>query len=329
MSAPTGRPLGGSDGIRLRLATPEDLPACGETWREGLNDYFRRLHLPEIPPELGPIGRLHAHALGTDPERFVVATRPDPDGPRGERVVAFGSAVVRESVWFLSMLFIRPREQGSGLGRAMLGRILPPIEAGLVRATGTDSAQPISNALYAGYGIVPRMPLFSLVGRPGHDDALPPLPSGVAPVPFDRIAAGPPDGPGHRELVTRVDALDRELVGFAHPQDHRFLRTEGRTGFLYRGPDGAPLGYGYTSRAGRVGPIAVRDRELLPAVLGHLLTAVEPAGASAVWIPGAADRAFTALLQAGLRIEGFPVLLCWTDAFADFSRYVPISPGLL
>jgi hypothetical protein len=35
------------------------------------------------------------------------------------------------------------------------------------------------------------------------------------------------------------------------------------------------------------------------------------------------------LLRAGLRLEGFPVLLCWTRPFADFSRYLPISPGLL
>jgi hypothetical protein len=36
-----------------------------------------------------------------------------------------------------------------------------------------------------------------------------------------------------------------------------------------------------------------------------------------------------ALLAAGLRIEGFPVLLGWTAPFADFSRYVPIGPGIL
>jgi hypothetical protein len=37
----------------------------------------------------------------------------------------------------------------------------------------------------------------------------------------------------------------------------------------------------------------------------------------------------SALLRAGLWIDGFPVLLCWSRPFADFSRYVPISPGLL
>jgi hypothetical protein len=35
------------------------------------------------------------------------------------------------------------------------------------------------------------------------------------------------------------------------------------------------------------------------------------------------------VLDAGLRLEGFPILLCWSAPFGDFARYIPISPGLL
>lgn len=309
-------------GIEYRAATADDLPACAAIWRDALNDYLVRLGQPAIPDEAGPIGRLHAHVRSTDPERFWVATR-------GDRAVAFASATVRDRVWFLSMLFVRPEDQGLGIGRALLARILPPDGDGSVLATCTDSAQPISNALYSRYGIVPRMPLVNLAGRPAGPDATEPLPAGVSAVPFERVAAGPPDGPGHRELVEAVDALDAELAGFAHPQDHRFLRMEGRLGYLYRADDGRVLGYGYTSELGRAGPVAVRDEELLGPVVGHLLTVVEPRGASAIWVPGQADRAIVALLRAGLRFDGFPVLVCWSAPFADFRRYLPISPGLL
>jgi hypothetical protein len=34
-------------------------------------------------------------------------------------------------------------------------------------------------------------------------------------------------------------------------------------------------------------------------------------------------------IDAGLRIEGFPVLVAWSSPFVDFARYVPISPGLV
>jgi hypothetical protein len=151
----------------------------------------------------------------------------------------------------------------------------------------------------------------------------------VTVIPFEEIVGGPPDQDGHRRLVEEIDALDREIAGFAHPQDHRFLRVEGRHGFLFLDPGGSAIGYGYASEVGRVGPVAVRDAALVAPVLGHLLRAVEARGASALWIPGHAGQALEGLLRAGFRLEGFPVLLCWSRPFADFSRYLPISPGLL
>jgi GNAT superfamily N-acetyltransferase len=308
-------------GLRFRPARGEDLRACWEIWRDGLNGYMVPLNLPPIPPDVGSVARLHEHLRSTDPERFVVAARRGEDG--AERLVGFASAARRDDVWFLSMLFVRPQEQGSGVGRALLARVLPRDDA--ILATATDTVQPISNALYASYGIVPRMPLFSLVGRPERDAAFEPLPAGVAATPFEAVATGD----GEAQLATTVDAIDRDALGFSHRQDHAFVRLEGRRGFLYRGPDGAVLGYGCASEVGRVGPVAVRDERLLPAVLGHLLGAIQPRGASAVWVAGAADRAMVPLLRAGFRLDGFPVLLCWTRPFADFSRYLPISPGLL
>ena len=114
------------------------------------------------------------------------------------------------------------------------------------------------------------MPLFSLTGLPQRPEAFGPLPSGIVPLAFDDIAAGPPDGQGHRLLVDAIDTLDRELLGVAHPVDHRFLRAESRHGWLYRGPDGSPVGYGYAGEAGRLGPVAARDEALLGPILGHL-----------------------------------------------------------
>ena len=324
----TARPGGRAGELTYRPARADEVAGCADVWRTSINDYIVPLGQHKIPPDTNQVRRLFTHLHSTDPERFVVATtRPEhPDGD--EEVVAFISAIVREPLWYLSMLFVLPELQGVGVGRELLARVLPA-DGGLARSTATDSAQPISNALYASYGIAPRMPLLNLVGLPERAAAFGALPSGILPVAFEEIAAGPADGNGHRELVRTIDALDREIVGVAHPQDHRFLRTEGRRGWLYRGPDGAPIGYGYSSESGRLGPVAVRDPDLLAPVLGHLTSAVIPRGAFAIWIGGAADRALVSMLQAGFRLEAFPALLCWDRPFADFSRYLPISPGLL
>ena len=71
------------------------------------------------------------------------------------------------------------------------------------------------------------------------------------------------------------------------------------------------------------------DPDLVAPILGHLTGAVTPRGAFAMWLPGDADRAVVAALQAGFRLDPFPILLCWDRPFADLARYLPISPGLL
>lgn len=315
------------DGVAYRPVRPDELSACAEVWRDGINDYTRRLNQPDIPPETASLIRLYAHLQSTDPERFVVATLPAAEPGGEERVVAFAAALMRERLWFLSMLFVRPELQGAGLGRALLSRVAPGDGQASFRSTATDSAQPISNALYASEGIVPRVPLLNLIGLPQDPGAFGSLPSGIVPLAFADLA-GRPGNDGHQQLADDVDALDREVLGVAHPADHRFLRQESRTGWLYRGPDDAVLGYGYATEAGRIGPIAVRDPELLAPILGHLSSAVTPRGAFALWLPGTADRAIVPALRAGFRLDQFPVLLCWDEPFADLARYLPISPGL-
>lgn len=312
-------------GLAFRPVRVTELSECAAIWRAAINAYIVRLGQSEIPPEMAPIVRLYTHLQATDPDRFIVATLPD---DAGERVIGFAAATVREHLWYLSMLFVLPEYQGAGLGRQLLDRVAPS-DGAMIRAVAADSAQPISNAMYAGVGMVPRMPLFSLTGLPRRPEAFGELPSGVTPIAFDEIVAGPPGGQGHQMLVEAIDAIDRELLGVAHPADHRFLRTEARRGWLYRGSDGTPVGYGYAGEAGRVGPVAVRDEALLGPVLGHLTAVVVPRGAFAMWVGGAADRAVVAALQAGFRMDQFPVLLCWDRPFATFSHYLPISPGLL
>jgi GNAT superfamily N-acetyltransferase len=314
--------------LSFRPATQDDIPRCAEVWRTATNHYITALNQPELQDDLSIIAKLYVHLRATDPERFVVAVAADPARPEGERVVAFAIALQREHVWFLSMLFVLPDVQLRGVGRELLRRVLPQNGEITVRATATDSAQPISNALYSTYGIVPRLPLLSLIGLPSRLDAFEPLPSGVTPVAFEAIADDG-GGDGHRQLVQSIDALDRELLGFTRPVDHRFLREQDRRGWLYRGPDGTSLGYGYSSPSGRAGPVLMRDPALLGPALGHLLGAVEPRGAFITWIPGAADRALLPALAAGLRLDPFPILLCWDRPPTDFERYLPISPGML
>lgn len=286
-----------------------------------------------------------ARASGSGPSRALAGTVP-----RSERVVGFGIAVQREHVWFLSQLYVLPEEQRRGIGRALLTRIMPSLPVGGegaaesegtaeataagparpgVLATCTDSAQPVSNGLYGRFGIVARMPVFNLVGRPIDPAALPRLPEGIEAVPLAAPEGFPVGGPIEPAAIDAIDSIDRAVLGYAHPADHAFLRAEGRSGFVYRTSRGDPIAYGYSSKAGRFGPVALLDETLTAPVLAHLLTAIEPRGATSAWVPGANDRAMVAMLRAGLRIESFPGLMCWTRPFAAFELYLPAGLSLL
>lgn len=313
------------DGVAFRPATADDLPACEEIWRDGLNDYLLPLGQMEIPTDNATLRQLHAHVLATDPELFWVATRSgeSDDMTVDRRPLGFAAAARRGPVWFLSMLFVRPDAQAGGVGSALLERILPRDNA--VLAVATDAAQPISNGLYAAHHMVARMPMFNLVGRPFRHEALAPLPDGLV---AERFGNTTPAERGD-DLDLALADIDREVLGFEHLEDHDLLCRQGRIGFTYRDRAGGLAGYGYTSEVGRLGPVAVRDAELLGPIVADLITAVPPRGASAIWIPGFAGATLEMLIRAGLRIEGFPVLLGWSRPFADFGRYVPASPGLL
>ena len=316
------------DDIRYRPATEADLPACGAIWREGLNDYLVPLGQYEVPADNPSLRALHQHTLSTDPDRFWLASRTDGSA---ERPIAFISAVRRSHVWFLSMLFVQPGQQAAGVGRSLLRYALGADRSGdgaadgVTLATATDTAQPISNGLYSSFGIVPRMPMLNFVGRPFRPEALARLPQEVHAVRLTAAAPAERDRVGDAELGT----LDRTTLGFDHRVDHDFFRATGRIGFAYRDGRGQLIGYGFTSEIGRIGPIATVDPALHAPIVAHLLDAVVPRGASAIWVPGAAGPTTEMLVRAGLRIEGFPVLVCWSRPFADFARYLPYSPGLL
>lgn len=352
------------DGIEYRPATAADLASCEEIWRESLNDYLLPLGQQEIPPDNAALRLLHAHALATDPDRFWVATSSFDPGPAGggrdvgapeagapeagassgrsdvgasrpgeprpgqREVIAFASALQRDRVWYLSMLFVRPGRQLGGIGRGLLERTMPAAPDTMTLAVATDPAQPISNGLYASVGMAPRLPMFNLIGRPTRPTELATLPPDVVGARFDETsrAISPAEAPG---LDAELDALDRSLLGFAHPQDHAFVRRQGRIGFAYRDAGGSLAGYGYTSEVGRIGPVAARDTALLAPIVADLLTSVRPRGVSAIWVSGDSGPTMQMLLRAGLRMEGFPVLVGWTRPFADFGRYIPISPGIL
>jgi hypothetical protein len=284
----------------FRPIDPGDLEACADVFYAADDDLMKKRGMPITPRNRVALLRLFGHIQATSPHRAWLAER---DG----RVLGFGMSAEREDLVFLSFLFIEPAEQARGLGRELLERSM----AGANKtAVCIFSVQPISAALYAMYGMVPRVPLYTITGRP--KKPLPALPDGFAVVPLE---------------AEHTADLDRAVVGFARAQDHAaWLSWERRLFGLFEGRQ--LVGYGYAQQSGRLGPMVVARSELILPFIGQLMREVQSLEDWMVNVPGPAAEAFSGLLSAGMRIDGPPVLFCATSHSIDHSRYLPSTFAL-
>ena len=307
--------------VNLRpIATDDDRRACGDVFVEA----FMELHRRQGYDDTSDHGEAKAfitealeHFSHTDPELQWLAER---DG----EIIAFTSAWRRERYWFLAFLFVRPSTQSSGIGRALLEEVLPPeVEReDLTLATVIESTQPVSQALYARYGMVPRVPRPLLAGIP-HEGALPErLPFGVEPVPLADVA---PD---------EIEVFEKLQLGYSRGPHHaRFDPGVNGFAFAYR-RDGWLAGFGYAVHEPEVGlrihPVVADTSELTAAIIGHL---ARRGGGGRIQLPvyGGASTLMPMLLNAGLRVasfteeEHFPFLYCSTGPPPDADRVIPYA----
>jgi hypothetical protein len=214
----------------------------------------------------------------------------------------------RGELVFLAFLFIEPQEQARGLGRQLL-------ERSMTNATKTAvcilSIQPISAALYAKYGMVPRVPLYQIGGRPKRP--LPGLPAGLSVGPLE---------------IAQAAALDRTVTGFAREHDHIAWQSWERKLFgLFEGE--RVVGYGYAQAVGRLSPVVVERRELLLPLVSELMRQVETLEDWIINVPGPAAEVFSTLLNAGMQLQGPPAVFCAVeDHGIDHTRYLPATFAL-
>ena len=160
------------------------------------------------------------------------------------------SALVRGRVWYLSMFFVLPGDQGRGLGRALLERALAYGEArgAEIRCT-LATLDPRAQARYVMAGMAPRWPIYRLDGDAAAVTRLRAL-AGLDP----REQELPCD-PGAAEKLTA------EVFGHGRADDLAHWRGDGGAAVaIERGGEIAAFAY---RRGERIGPAAGRDETAL------------------------------------------------------------------
>ena len=337
----TGRPAAE---VTYRRAEEADLPRAFAVFRAALNAYLVPAGQQPIPDD-DQQSPTYLHMLRHDAERFWVAEavveeltgerggharrrrRARSTGARGDagtlgvggrQVVGWGSGLLRGDWWFLSSLFVLPEAQGLGVGARLFELTATGAPPGAVRATITDSLQPVSNNLYARRGLLPREVLIGFDGRP-NERVAPPRLGTLAPEPLTLASI-----PELREIDAAAAGVDRSV-------DHEFYLTGGgRYGYLFR-RRGRAVGYAMLRRDGWVGPVAAvraRDVEAITAFGIADLQARGFAEQVRAGVTGRCEGAQRAFWGAGLRFSSTPGLLLSSRPFGRLDRYVAASYGL-
>jgi ribosomal protein S18 acetylase RimI-like enzyme len=243
--------------------------------------------------------------LASDPGGYFCAVE---DG----RIRGMVSALVRGRVWYLSMFFVLPGDQGRGLGRALLERALAYGEArGVEVRCVWASLDPRAQARYVMAGMAPRWPIYRLDGDAAAVAVLQArlgLDSRARELPCDPVAA---------------EKLTAEIFGEGRANDLAHWRSDGGAVVaIERGGEIVAFAY---RRGNRIGPAAGRDET---AFLQAVAAAATGAGGSVTLrVPGVCASLLEALVACGFRIGDLSVFLA-SRPFGRHELYLPSGPIL-
>jgi GNAT superfamily N-acetyltransferase len=255
----------------------------------------------QIPPEFAidgeeraVRGRLRvAHLLATDPQGAWVAED-------GGEVLGCALALVREDVWGLSLLAVRPERQAQGIGRELLARAVAYAEGrrGAIILSSTDP-RAMRRYARAGFALRPCVAFAGILDR----DAIP-----------VGLRSRPGSAEDDRELC---DAVSRHVRGAAHGPDVAAIQRGGGELLVHDGGGWAAV------RDGSPVLVAARDEAIATDLLWSTLATAAPGASVHVdFVTAGQDWAVQACLQARLAISPDGPLFVRGDV-GPFTPYLP------
>lgn len=288
----------------FRRLRREEVPIAADVLLVGLAELARANGLPApVSYTQATVVPVYEHLFDTG--IFEVA---ELDG----KIVGIAAAIVRDTIWFLSMFWVLPDHKLQGIGRPLLEHVrrLGEAQGATVRCVWS-SIDLTAIASYLKLGMMPGGPIFTFSG---------PLRAAAAPPPETRVT----------ELDSaHASAIDRIVRGVTREQDHAFFRARGLAGHQLQAGDRV-VGYFYI-KDGVIGPAAWSDPAYGDALLSHALerartqTQAQEVKLIALGVNHTAIQCATAL---GLRLVSVSHFLT-SAVFGKLDCYLPFGPALL
>lgn len=292
------------EGVKIRQATETDLPGIYQVW------YLNEIRGDPNPPPPRSDDSTFTWELRSG--RMLVAEQ---DG----ELVGFASTLTRSDKVNLAELFVKPDNQSSGVGRALLKEVMP--EDGRVHWTSA-SIDHRGLSLYTRHGMRPRWPQFWLFGR------------------ADQLGIFGGTGDYHVFTAEANDPIlhnwDADLSGRERAEDRRHWLETGGAIPLWINKEGQRVGYAYVhprspdalwnADAMTIGPIGVHaSQDVVGAVLVVIRWArskYEPKKKIRMLVPGP-NLALPSLLSLGFHITYVETYCSNSDQpIYDPTRYV-------
>jgi GNAT superfamily N-acetyltransferase len=289
----------------IRNVRPDELEQVWRVHVASSGDLaVRRGRPPRLVDE--PVSTDARAGLASDPDGYFCAVEEG-------RIRGMVSALVRGRVWYLSMFFVLPGDQGRGLGRALLERALAYGEArGVEVRCVWSSLDPRAQARYVIAGMAPRWPIYRLQGDAAAVARL------KARVGLDPARELPCD-PGAAQKLTA------EVFGDDRAGDLAYWLSDGGAAVaIERGGEIAAFAY---RRGDRIGPAAGRDETTFLQAVAAAAAGAGGGGSLTVRVPGACASLLEALVGCGFRIGELAVFLA-SRPFGRPELYLPSGPIL-
>lgn len=316
MTGMAKQPKNAEGDIIYRPAGAADIPDVARVYREALSGLNRRHGYEYRSVKTRPVNPFYAFTLEHESEQFQVAES-------GGVVVGAAISWTRPPLWFLSHLFIEPRFQGIGIGRALLTRVLVSAKRSDIRVRGVMTAlfNTVSTGLYSDFNMKSRETMWFMTGKAR----------------AIRAEIGRSDDAGRYEKLSGTDdvvrtlsGIDEKVLGYSRELHHRYFfglpevecygifKEDEATGYVYLWPDG------------HIGPAAAKHIAALYKTLPFaLLRAAERSGTVSVIAPVSGIGVMKLLLAAGLSAD-YPYCFMSTKMLTrNRGRYLFHSPGMM
>lgn len=267
-----------------------DVDAAFQVSHAAFDDLARRMGQPPDPPQSVAFGRLRVgRPLETDPGGSWVAER---DG----EIVGAATAIVREGLWGLSLLVVRPDAQSTGAGRELLARAYE-YGNGARGFVVLSSPDPRAMRAYARLGLEMH-PALRAAGA-----------ARAEPVPELR--------PGTAADMPFADAVSRAVRGAAHGEDVLALVAAG--GEFVVLPE---RGYAVI-RDGSIRLLAAYDDESAATLLRGCFALAGDAESTVRWVTAAQQWSVRTCIDAGLGFYGDGGAVFVGGDVGPFAPYLP------